>query len=177
MIIIKKYSNILGAFIGFIISYLMWQYSPYEYVYKSWFIFLLVLLIILIWLLIEINLNHKIESIETKQQLSEIKQQLSETKQQLSESKNNLIFSHKVIRIFPDQNKLLFTCNICNIFNVGSLIAIYEQKNDILNPIGIGHIESINSKGLIQVSYQLSINLPLTIESISISPTLTKEFH
>lgn len=170
MIFIKKYSNILGAFIGFIISYLMWQYSPYEYVYKSWFIVLLVLLILLIWLLIEINLNHKNESIETKQQLSE-------TKQQLSEFKNNLIFSHKVIRIFPDQNKLLFTCNICNIFNVGSLIAIYEQKNDILNPIGIGHIESISPKGLIQVSYQLSINLPLTIESISISPTLTKEFH
>lgn len=160
----------MGAFIGFIISYLMWQYSPYEYVYKSWFIVLLVLLILLIWLLIEINLNHKNESIETKQQLSE-------TKQQLSEFKNNLIFSHKVIRIFPDQNKLLFTCNICNIFNVGSLIAIYEQKNDILNPIGIGHIESISPKGLIQVSYQLSINLPLTIESISISPTLTKEFH
>lgn len=152
----------MGAFIGFIISYLMWQYSPYEYVYKSWVIVLLVLLILLIWLLIEMNCNHKNE--------------LSETKQQLSEFKNNLIFSHKVIRILPNQQKILFTCNICNIFDVGSIIAIYEQKNDILTPIGIGHIENITDKGLIQVSYQLRINSPLTIESIFIAPTLTKEF-
>lgn len=169
MIFIKKYSNILGAFIGFIISYLMWHYSPYEYVYKSWVIVLLVLLILLIWLLIEMNLNHKNE-------LSETKQQLSETKQQLSEFKNNLIFSHKVIRILPNQQKILFTCNIINIFDVGSIIAIYEQKNDILTPIGIGHIENITDKGLIQVSYQLRINSPLTIENISIAPTLTKDF-
>lgn len=155
LIFIKKYSNILGALIGFIVSYLMWQYSPYEYVYKSWIILLLVLLILLIWLLIEISLNHKIE---------------------LSEFKNNINYSHKVIRIIPDQQKLLFTCNIYNILNVGSLIAIYEQRNDILNPIGIGFIENINDKGLIQVSYQLTINLPLTVENIFISPTLTKEF-